>query len=372
MKILKCGAYEAFYDMPLAIDWMLTTRCNYRCTYCFHYKTGSSPPPILPFATLDQLKAAVDNIASLNRPWYDFIFTGGEPTLHPHMIDLIYLLHDALKDRVNDILIITNGSRNKELYEKIAEVAKKVNLSMQISIHTDHVDMTHILELIENLSSDVNIYFNLMFNPAKVEEVRLIYDIMYEYRKMFPFDMGIATIRLHDDLDPRYVPKDFLWQEEAIKKFNDLKQRVKLKVPLPREKKHKFRMFHDIEENGERKIIETKDFNLNLQNGLSIFTGMYCISNVCNLRIEENGDCRGMICYHDINMCNIYERNSIKTVRDKLIHAIQCPRKVCGCPTSNFIPKFSARLEAIRFMEIFNDKQKALFNAYDNFTNDIR
>ena len=46
MKILRCGAYESFYDMPLAIDWMLTKRCNYRCSYCFHYGYGKTPPPL--------------------------------------------------------------------------------------------------------------------------------------------------------------------------------------------------------------------------------------------------------------------------------------------------------------------------------------
>lgn len=280
------------------------------------------------------------------------------------MIDLLYMLNDALKERLNNILIISNGSRNNELYREIATIAKKINISMQISIHTDHVDMVHILELIENLSSDVHISFSLMFNPAKREEVHWIYDIMYEYRKRFPFEMEIVTIRVGDAIDSRYVPEDTLWQKEAIKRFTELKNTVKLRVPSPKKPTWQMHMFHDIEDNGERKIIDTENFTYNLRDGFYSFTDMFCIANTSNLRIEEDGLCRGLICWHDINLCNIYEEGSLRAVRDKLIHAIKCPKKICGCPTVNFVPKFASLQEARRFMEIFDAKQQKLFDEY--------
>ena len=283
--------------------------------------------------------------------------------MHPHMMDLIYLFHDALKDRLNDFLIITNGSRNRKLYEKLAEIAKKVNISMQISIHTDHVDMEHMLELVENLSKDVNLYFPLMFNPAKREEVHLIHDIMYEYRKRFPFTLSAETVRVNGALDPRYTPEDFAWQKEANNRFDALHNALKDKIPLPRKKRRTLHMFHDIEDNGERKIIETTNFSQSSRNGLQNFSGMYCIANTGNLRIDMNGLCRGMICYHDVHLCNIYEKGSLKAVRDKLIHAVQCPRNLCGCGTNNYIPKFSSLEEAAHFMEIYHAKQSALFDA---------
>ena len=45
MKIFRTGAYESFYDMPLKVNWSLTKRCNYRCSYCFHYGKGKNTPP---------------------------------------------------------------------------------------------------------------------------------------------------------------------------------------------------------------------------------------------------------------------------------------------------------------------------------------
>ena len=364
MKVLRAGAYEAFYDMPLQIDWCLTKRCNYHCSYCWYYGKGKNTPPIVPFSSLEQLRAAVNNLASLNRPWYDLIFTGGEPTLHPHMIDLIYMLNDTLQDRLNNIMVISNGSRNARLYQKIAELAKTINISMQISVHTDHVDMAHILEIIENLSSDVSLYFPLMFNPAKREEVHLIYDIMYEYRKIYPFDMEVVTIRIRDNVDPRYVPEDLLWQEEAIKRFTELKSVAKLKVPFPKKPARELHMFHDVEDKGERKIVDTENFTYNLRKGFCSFTNMFCTANTSNLRIEENGLCRSMICPYGIGLFNIYEDGAIKAVRDRFIHAIKCPKNICGCPTSNFSPKFASFQEAQKFMEIFDAKQQKLFDEY--------
>ena len=35
MKISRAGMCEAFYDMPLYIQFVLTTMCNYNCSYCF-------------------------------------------------------------------------------------------------------------------------------------------------------------------------------------------------------------------------------------------------------------------------------------------------------------------------------------------------
>ena len=165
MKIIKTGAEEAFKDLPLAIEWHLTYNCNYRCSYCFIYRKGNIPQT--PFSTLEQIKTAVDNIVSLNRPYYDIGLSGGEPTIHPHMFDIVELFHKKLGNRLNSISIVTNGSRNAALYEKLAGIAKYINFLMNVSIHTDHVEMDHILELIEKLSHDVKMHFVLMFNPAR-------------------------------------------------------------------------------------------------------------------------------------------------------------------------------------------------------------
>lgn len=360
MKIFRSGSYESLYDMPLGIQWYITMHCNYRCSYCVNRKLYRDD---FPFSTLEELRAAVDNIASLNRPWYDVFFVGGEPTIHPHLTDVIFMLHETLKERLDNVTIITNGSRNKTFYTKIAQIAKVANISLLISIHTEYVNMSHILELIELLSRDVDLRFALMFNPAKREEVRLIFDILFEYRKMFPFHLNIDMIfLLGGSFDPRYTQEDFNWREAATAKFRDLEDAVASKIPNIDKSKHSHRYFYDVEQDNERKVIEDNDTASIHQNGLCEFAEMYCLANTSVLNIQEDGLCNGMVCNFDPILCNIYEENVFAQpdVLDAMFHAVKCPSKICSCIVNNRIPKFSSYEETVRFIGIFREKQLTL------------
>lgn len=363
MKILRTGAKECFEDLPLAINWVLTMQCNYRCSYCFVYSKRT--PPIRAFSTLDQLKIAVDNIVSLNRPFYNIGFTGGEPTIHPHISDIISMLHEALGERLNSISITTNGSRNTALYEKLAVMAKFVHFKMDISIHTDHVEMEHILKLIEKLSSNVRMRFMLMFNPEKREMVYEIYETMFEYRKRFPFDMDIILLRDGARVDPRHTKEDFVWQKKASMRFAQLSKNVSSKFPVPKNAAHPIHIFHELEDNGERKVVPLINRTLNLNNGLLNFKGMYCIAYCTRLEIEENGLCRGMVCELDPSLCNIYDKDCFKAVQDNLIHAVKCRVRLCGCIANDRIPKFASEEDAKKFVEWAQKRQAELFAEYD-------
>ena len=365
MKILRTGAKECFDDLPIAVNWMMTKKCNYRCSYCFMYGKGKNPPPQLPFSTLEQLKNAVDNIASLNRPWYDIGLSGGEPTIHPHMFDLMVMLQETLGKRLNRISIVTNGSRNSKLYEKFSEVAKSVNTNIEVSIHTDHVDMNHILELIEHLSRDANIRFLLMFNPDKREMVHEIYETMLKYRKNFPFSMNVVTLRDGDRVDPRYMPEDFEWQKNAVKEFNELAKNAVLTNSKAKFSTHNLNLFSEIEDNAGKKIVKIKNRTLNFKNGMLNFKGMYCTAFTGRLSINETGMCNGIVCGVDRPICNIYEENVFFTIRDKLIHAVKCPLNVCGCIANDRVPKFASEEEAKKYVELAQKRQAQLFAEYD-------
>lgn len=367
MKIFRTGAHENLYDLPISINWGFTSQCNYRCTYCFDYGTrrgGGVNIQQVPFSSLEQIKIAVKNIASLNRPCYNVTFGGGEPTIHPHLSDAISLLHENLGDRLNNVLIISNGSRNKILYQKIAEFSKYIPFTLLISIHTDHAETEHICELIENLSDKVTLTFSLMFNPAKRERVYSIHKTLIEYRKKFPFSMRVVLLREDDKLDPRYNKDDIEWQQVANKHFKEVAESAHVKFEPSVKPKHTRHLFYDIEHNGKRMIGEENDHNLKLTNGLLRFKGMFCTAHAAVLRIEPGGLCKGMVCGADPCICNIFQENSLLANRDKLIHLIRCPYELCGCSVNDAIPKFASVEEAIRFAEVVREKQNALFDAY--------
>ena len=364
MKILKTGNPTCFKEMPLKVSWFLTEKCNYRCSYCFHYGEGKIPPSPLPFSTLTQIKTAVNNVLSLNRPWYELQLIGGEPTIHPYITDIISMFHENLGERLNHTLIITNGSRHTALYKKIAEIAKSIILQLNISIHTEYVEMDHILELIENLSRDVILQCELMVNPDKREMVYGIYETMCEYRKKYQFNMNVVMLRDGDRVDPRYTPEDFTWQKKAVKQFGELVKNVAPNFPPRRKVQHPKQVFRDIEENGKVKTVKAGNRNLDLTNGLLNFNGMYCIAHANVLRIQADGRFRGMICNDDPLIGNIFDENCFQTIGADLIHIIKCKHKLCGCIGNDTIPKFASEEEAKKYVEFAQKRQAALFDEY--------
>ncbi|MBE8950433.1 MAG: radical SAM protein [Quinella sp. 3Q1] len=364
MKIVRTGAEASFDEMPIQVSWFLTAKCNYRCSYCFHYGEGKRTPPQLPFSTLPQIETAIKNIASLNRPWYDLSLIGGEPIVHPHVTDVISMFHESLGERLNCVIVSTNGSRNESFYEKIADIGKYVYFRLNISIHTDHVDMAHILNLIERLARHVHIKFALMFNPAKREMVYEIYETLCEYRKKFYFQMDIPLIHAGDRIDPRHTQEDFDWQKKAIKQFNDIVKKSTLKSPAV---KYKYTLlFRDMEVNDKIKHVRIGGSRAQeIAEGLKRFKGMYCTSCVSVLRIHEDGRFKGMVCSDDPYIGNIFEENALLPLRDKLIHPVKCSYNICACPVNDGIPKFASEEDAKKFVEFARNRQMELFAEYD-------
>lgn len=365
MKILKTGAKECFEDLPLLVNWSLTTNCNYRCSYCFIYGKGKNPPPPTPFSTLEQLRTAVNNIASLNRPNYDVGLTGGEPTFHPHFFDVISMLHETLGQRLNSMTITTNASRNADLYDKIADIAKFVNIRMMISLHTDHVDKEHVSDLIEKLSRNVRLYFALMFNPDKRDFVHELFGMLLKAREKFPFTMNVVTLRDGDRVDPRYTPEDFAYQKKATAEFQNVVRSVSGKVPLVKNPKLMMTILRELEDKGEIRTENPKNRNAELAIGLYNFKGMYCIAHSCALHINANGTFKGLVCTDDHTIGNIFEKDSILKVRDKLIHPVRCKHQVCGCVANDRIPKFVSEKEAKKYIAFCQKRQAQLFDEYD-------
>ena len=280
------------------------------------------------------------------------------------------MLYSSLGERLNHVSIITNGSRNKNLYERILELPESFGMSLCISIHTDHVDMAHILELIEKLSSDINIDFTLMFNPDKRDMVHEIYDTLLEYRKKFRFRMVVTTLRDGDMVDPRYTQEDFDWQKKAIKQFDDTAKSVVLNSSVPRRRgKFSNPVIYDVEDNGAIKTIERGIRTIKLSEGFLKFKGIYCIAHAYLLFIDEAGRCRGIVCNDARYIANVFEKNSLMNVRDKLIHAVRCTKNVCGCAANDPVPKFASEEEAKKYVEFAQNRQAQLFEEYKQRVN---
>jgi hypothetical protein len=117
----------------LYFDWHITNWCNFKCSYC----------PALPALT-NNFK--VDNhtanhkltLARLNQVKIDFeiCITGGEPTLHPDLPDILKSLCE--NTHCEDISFFTNLSKPLNFYEELNTTLNSEKLVIMASYHPDY------------------------------------------------------------------------------------------------------------------------------------------------------------------------------------------------------------------------------------------
>jgi MoaA/NifB/PqqE/SkfB family radical SAM enzyme len=91
MNILEKKLYR-----PLHVHMVVTRRCNLSCKYCNEFDNKSAHIP------LTQLKKQIDKLEELGA--LSVSFTGGEPLLHPDLVELI----SYSKKRLDKVSFITN------------------------------------------------------------------------------------------------------------------------------------------------------------------------------------------------------------------------------------------------------------------------
>ena len=117
--------------MQKFIDFIITQKCTYNCSYCSQSKSCVNDKMSATTKTIDSFIKFLDKITSD----FEITITGGEAILHPFFTKLI--------SRVNEkgfkINLITNFSFDIKTYIKIFDLLKN-NLNIyDISFHLDEI-----------------------------------------------------------------------------------------------------------------------------------------------------------------------------------------------------------------------------------------
>ena len=119
------GVKRLFDSRLVHAQLVVTSECNLSCAYCYEYTHGA---PLVPF---DVLAARVDALARLGAFTYDLL--GGEPLLHPRIVDVVRRLKDHRRG-ANVVTVITNGFK---LTQEFVEGFNDAGLDcMQVSVDT--------------------------------------------------------------------------------------------------------------------------------------------------------------------------------------------------------------------------------------------
>lgn len=117
-------------ERPLYLRLSLTDRCNYHCRYCRGNEAEHSPPERrLSDEELLSLIHSIHDVAPLGK----IRLTGGEPLLHPGLVELVQTLRLRYPDI--EICLTTNGSR----LARLAPALQQAGLTA-INISLDTID----------------------------------------------------------------------------------------------------------------------------------------------------------------------------------------------------------------------------------------
>ena len=114
-------------DFPPLLQIEISSRCNYKCIFCYQIDSTFSDPKseFMGFMDFDLFKNIIDQIEG-SIPYITFA-SRGEPTLHPKFIEML----DYCKGKFKDIKINTNASTlTKNKIEKIIEICDTVVFSI--------------------------------------------------------------------------------------------------------------------------------------------------------------------------------------------------------------------------------------------------
>jgi MoaA/NifB/PqqE/SkfB family radical SAM enzyme len=99
-------------DDILRVEWNLGKRCNYDCSYCGTELHDNHSD----YMNWDVYKNTIDKIVTAaSGKKIKISFTGGEPFVHPHFIDM---LKYAKENGIYRCSVTTNGSPPPKIYEK--------------------------------------------------------------------------------------------------------------------------------------------------------------------------------------------------------------------------------------------------------------
>lgn len=112
------------------INWDLGKRCNYDCSYCspaIHDWTS----PHHSVAAVDSFISQVDTWVESQNKTFTMSLTGGEPFVHPNIIDILKTIRQAqtFKDQ---LVVVTNGSVPLDLYRTAFEYITHLTISLHL------------------------------------------------------------------------------------------------------------------------------------------------------------------------------------------------------------------------------------------------
>jgi len=176
-----------------SINWNLGRRCNYDCSYCAP-TTHDWVSPHHPLESIKSFIGKLDNWTTQQNKTFKIGLTGGEPMVHPDILDILKTIRLA-KSCGDQLTMCSNGSLPLELYQRSLEWI--TNLTISLHLERSDKEIQKKLDLIVALNYQFEnrwITVQIMCLPGKIKFIDTVviplfnaHQIKFTIRKIRPY-----------------------------------------------------------------------------------------------------------------------------------------------------------------------------------------
>lgn len=228
MKLENIGFYTLSDDRAFNVsetsqmmrcEMIINEYCNFKCPYCQGLAKEVFADRKRKELSLEEIKTNID-LWCLNKPLKNIRFSGGEPTYHRNIVEIIQY---AKYKGIERIAVSTNGANKLELYDKLIEAG--VN-DFSISLDADNAIIgdkmagnikgawERVIATIKHVSPKVYTTVGIVLNPENIDGFIGIVN--------FADSLGVADIRV--------IPSS-QW-DESLTQLTKISEEVKDRHPI--------------------------------------------------------------------------------------------------------------------------------------------
>lgn len=202
-------------DKWLRVEWNLGKRCNYDCSYCgneIHDNTSEH----LSLVVIENTIKNISNTAKDQNKICRISLTGGEPFVHPKIIDILKIIK---QNHIEKISVTSNGSVPLKKYLDSIPFMNYYIFSYHFEYAYHEKIINTIIELNKEIKKykDKSLHVHLMYLPGKIKEAKEIISLMNENNVKW----AIRRIR------PRVDPETLTWAKANTSGMKTIAKKVK-------------------------------------------------------------------------------------------------------------------------------------------------
>lgn len=256
-------------------EMIITEYCNFKCPYCRGLKAEIYGNRRLKMLSLGEIALNI-NFWCQGKPLENIRFSGGEPTLHKNIVDIIEY---SKRKGIKRIAISTNGSSKTQLYRRLIKAGvNDISISLDACCSEDGDKLAGnkkgswdiVINNIKKLSELTYVTVGIVLTPENIGKT--IETIRFAHR------LGVADIRIISAAQ----------YNKPIPRLNEIEKEIKDKHPILN-----YRIKHFAEGRNVRGMTKNDSNKCALVLDDSVIAGDYHFP--CVIYMREKGDPIGKI-----------------------------------------------------------------------------